>query len=101
MRAEQEWEDSGNRGIQLWTVPVVLLALMMLAGGVRSVLAPGDGADAVRSAGGAPGLVSSHRYDGDGEYGVGAGNGAGDDSGGARTGQRAAAGEQPVGRLGD
>ena len=98
MRAEQEWEDSGDRGIQLWTVPVVLLALMMLAGGVRSVLAPGEGADAVRSTG-APGLVSSHNYLGDGYAGVGAG--ARDNVGGARTGQRAAAGEEPVGRLGD
>jgi hypothetical protein len=96
MRAEQEWENPGGSGIQLWTVPVVLLALMMLAGGVRSVLTPGDGADAVRSVG-APGLVSSHRYDGDGFDG----GGNGDDTGGVRTGQRASAGEQPVGRLGD
>jgi hypothetical protein len=101
MRAEREWENPGSSGIQLWTVPVVLLALMMLAGGVRSVLAPGDGADALRP-GGAPGLVSSHRYDGDGFDGNGFdGIGNGDVSGGARTGQRAAAGEQPVGRLGD
>jgi hypothetical protein len=91
MRAEREWEVQGNEGIQLWTVPVVLLALMMIAGGVRSVLTPErGGGDAARSFS-SPVLGSSEGF----------GPSEGYESGGARPGQRDAAGEPPVGRLGD
>ena len=86
MRATNRWDVPRDEGIQLWTVPVAVLAVLMIVGGVKSITVPeSDGREARMAAPHA--TVTTSQW-----------ISAGESRGGGRAGQRPLAAEQPAGR---
>ena len=88
MRANR-WDVPRDEGIQLWTVPVAVLAVLMILGGVKSITVPDSGTypDGREARVAAPhAAVTTGQWISAGEVG------------GGRAGQRPVAAEQPAGR---
>ena len=85
MRATNRWDVPRDEGVQLWTVPVAVLAVLMIVGGVKSITVPESDGRELR-------MAAPHAAVTTGQW-ITAGDG-----GAGRAGQRPVAAEQPAGR---